>query len=364
MKGQPASAEDTQQKPAELTGRQGLLLEIADKLSQSRKASGDSIEEAVRKLKLRKSHLIALESGNWDKMPDDIYVLGFLRQYSQYLNVDLSDEIHRLKNDQYALTKPLTFPDPPVAPSRRWAWIGGIAFVLLFILFNVASENQRSDHQDTAESAGLSAIVEPALDAASALQPTDNDQTTAGRVQANRPDSGSETFAVTTTPTNPAIISASPADTTISEAAVAEKTSPIKPVIENITTAETKSPTTQKSTTQQLTTQKQTETASVPAQTTNKTHHFRFEAVGSPVWLQISRPDQAGTGKGSLLKEVLLQPGVHTTIHAQTESLWITCGNAPALRISVDGAIFATAGSLGTGKKVLRDYRFSIGDKQ
>lgn len=192
-----ASAEDTQQKPAELTGRQALLLEIAHKLSQSREASGDSIEEAVRKLKLRKSHLVALESGNWDKMPDDIYVLGFLRQYSQHLNVDLSDEINRLKNDQYALTKPLTFPDPPVAPSRRWAWIGGIAFVLLFILFNVASENQRSDHQDTAESTGLPAIVEPALDATPVLQPTDNSQTTAGRVQANRPDSASETFAVT-----------------------------------------------------------------------------------------------------------------------------------------------------------------------
>ena len=359
MKEQSASIEDTQQKPAELTGREALLLEIAHKLSQSREASGDSIEEAVRKLKLRKSHIVALESGNWDKMPDDIYVLGFLRQYSQHLNVDLSDEIHRLKHDQYALTKPLTFPDPPVAPSRRWAWIGGIAFLLLFILFNVASENQRGDDQDTAESAGLPAIIEPALDATPVLQPTDNSKTTAGRAQANRPDSASETFGGTPTPTNPAIISASPAETTISEAPVAEKSSPIKPVIENITTAETKSPTTQKPTTQ-----KQTGTASVPAQTTNKTHHFRFDAVGSPVWLQISRPDPDGDGKGSLLKEVLLQPGVHATIHAQTGSLWITCGNAPALRISVDGTVLATAGSLGTGKKVLRDYRFSIGDKQ
>ena len=290
-------------------------------------------------------------------MHDDIYVLCFLRQYSQYLNVDLSDEIHRLKNDQYALTKPLTFPDPPVAPSRRWAWIAGIAFVLLFILFNVASENQpidhqRNDQQNTAD-ATVPAAVEKALVIPPALQPTENSQTTADRIQASKPDSGSETIAAT--PTTPAIVSASPADTTISETPVAENTTPMKPVIENITTGQTKSPTNQ----QQIEI-----AAALPAQTRNKTHHFRFDAIGSPVWLQISRPDHTGTGKGSLLKEVLLQPGFHTTVHAQTESLWITCGNAPALRISVDGAIFATAGSLGTGKKVLRDYRFSISDKQ
>jgi len=359
----PPSGE--QQKPAELTGREALLHDIGCKLSQSRAASGDSIEEAVRKLKLRKSHLMALENGNWDKMPDDIYVLGFLRQYSQYLHVDLTDEIHRLKNDQYTLTKPLTFPDPPVAPSRRWAWLAGAAFVLLFILFNVATENQRSHHQDAADSAGLETTVEPTLDAAAVLQSQDNSQTAADPlqsnpvqsnpvqtdpIQTNRPDAP----ATASPSANPAIIATPAPDPPRSETPVAEAAEPAMPATEIIATAAS----------EPTMVQKQAASAPVPAQAVNSTHSFRFDAVGSPVWLQVSRPDQSGLGKGNLLKEVLLQPGFHTTIHVQTASLWITCGNAPALRITVDGNLFAAAGSLGIGKKVLRDYHFSIGDSQ
>ncbi|MFQ5519585.1 MAG: RodZ domain-containing protein, partial [Mariprofundus sp.] len=74
----------------------------------------------------------------------------------------------------------------------------------------------------------------------------------------------------------------------------------------------------------------------------------------------ISLPDDSGQAKGRLLKEVLLQPGYHANIREKTETLWITCGNAPSLRIKVDGEVIAAKGSLGSGKKVLRDYRFSI----
>ncbi len=347
----PACPEEQQQQPTELTGRQALLHEIGSKLSQSRSTSGESIEQAVRKLKLRKSHLQALENGNWDNMPDDVYVLGFLRQYSQYLGVDLSDELHRLKNNQYALTKPLTFPDPPVAPSRRWAWIAGAAFVVLFILFNITTENQSVDKQVSDAAPAPAATVETTTDTASSLQASDANATagdTTAQASIPTPDQ-----TVAETPSEP-----SPADN-----------SPINPApaIDAASTAtpgdEQRAPAGQVTTvSQHVVPQNKAQTTPAPTPTVNTTmHSFRFDAVGSPVWLQISRPDQSDSGKGSLVKEVLLQPGFHTTIHAPDESLWITCGNAPALRITVDGNVFAAAGSLGTGKKVLRDYRFSIG---
>ncbi len=89
-------------------------------------------------------------------------------------------------------------------------------------------------------------------------------------------------------------------------------------------------------------------------------HAYRFQAVKSEVWLQIHAPNQDATAKGEKLKEVLLKAGHHITINASSESLWITAGNAPALSISVDGKVVAKDGSLGSGKKVLRNYRFSI----
>ncbi len=298
---------------AEPTVRQALLQEIGSKLAQAREACQQSIDKPARKLKLQKRHLEALESGNWDAMPDDVYVLGFLRQYSHYLNVDLTDEIHRLKNDQYTLTKPLTFPDPPVAPSRQWAWIAGIAFVLLFIVFNVTTGNFISDNNSDAESAPTpvetEGIADTTTDANPASEATDTIKHSPAPVQS-----------VTTTPVSK--------ETSSSETALPKK--PAKPV-----------------------------THSEPQQAANK-HLFRFDAVDSPVWLQISLPNANGAGKGRLLKEALLQPGFHVSINAETDTLWITCGNAPALRITVDGTVAAAKGSLGTGKKILRDYPFRV----
>jgi len=300
------SGQEPSEKP-ELTARQVLLQEIGRKLSQARETYQEPIEKPARKLKLQKRHLEAMESGNWEAMPDDVYVLGFLRQYSQYLNVDLSDEIHRLKNDQYTLTKPLTFPDPPVAPSRQWAWIAGCAFVLLFIVFNITSGNYISDSDETV-----------------ALTPAP--------IETENP--------VATLP------DLKPAET-VNHDPDTIRPETILPAKETVTISPAPS-----------------ESAQTPAhpetQDMASKHLFRFDAVGAPVWLQISLPNKNHTGKGRLLKEVLLQPGLHVSINAETNTLWITCGNATALRISVDGNIIAAKGSLGSGKKILRDYPFSI----
>ncbi len=125
----------------DLSPRQKLLSEVGQKLVLAREARGEQLSVVVRALKLREANLKALEEGDWDCLPDDVYALGFLRQYSSYLALDLKEEIQRIKNDQYILTRPLTFPDPPVAPSYTWAWIAGTAFIILFVAFNIISQD-------------------------------------------------------------------------------------------------------------------------------------------------------------------------------------------------------------------------------
>jgi hypothetical protein len=85
-----------------------------------------------------------------------------------------------------------------------------------------------------------------------------------------------------------------------------------------------------------------------------------FRSTGKDVWFQVFAPNADGTGKGKLLKEVLLKSNHHSTIQSASKTLWITTGNAPALSISVDGNVIAKAGSLGAGKAVLRNYPFKI----
>ena len=91
--------------------RQSLINEIGRKLREARELRGETVDSPARMLKLSKSNLLALESGNWDVLPDEVYALGFLRQYSKYLQIDINPELELFKNDQYKLTKPLTFLD-------------------------------------------------------------------------------------------------------------------------------------------------------------------------------------------------------------------------------------------------------------
>ncbi|PJA31234.1 MAG: XRE family transcriptional regulator [Zetaproteobacteria bacterium CG_4_9_14_3_um_filter_53_7] len=296
--------------PDELTSRQELLKQIGDKLIAAREARGEKIEQAMAKLKLHKVHFQALESGKWDMLPDQIYAIGFLRQYATYLNIDIAKEIGLLNDAQYRLTKPLTFPDPPVSPSKKWAWLAGIGFVLLFIIFNIIGSN--NDQYETittvtTEESGISygqqdagATVEPALTPADGL---------------NEP-AESEAEPTVETASQITVV-----DTEAANAAATVQESESQPVIE---------------------------------------HEYKLEAATGAVWMQVFTANAAGSAKGKLLKEVLLQEGQHTTFRETSESLWINCGNALALRIRVDGKIVADTGTLGGGKKILRDYRFDL----
>jgi len=298
--------------PETLSGRQLVLQEIGSKLNQARQQKGEQISKAVRHLKIPINHLQALESGNWDALPDDVYVIGFLRQYSNYLDVDLSDEINRLKNSDYTLTRPLTFPDPPVAPSRRWAWITGAAFVVLFIAFNIISTDNKAPQATAPEniahvqSESSAEVKSPKLSYSKQVKTP---------VQQTR----SEHIATASSPS----LKAKPAPT---KAFINEPPATIRP-----------------------------DSPSRP-----HLHSFRFEAVTSPVWLQLFAPNKSGKGKGHLIKEMLLKKGQYATVRRATESLWITCGNARALRIRVDKKIVVATGKLGSGKKVLRDYQFTL----
>ena len=125
----------------EASSREELLLELSGCLKRAREAQELSIEEIALSLKLRVVYLHALESGNWDEMPGEVYAIGFLKQYAAYLNIDVSESVELLKTGQYKLTKPLTFPDSPLAPSKTWVIVAALAFIVLFILFNLFDDS-------------------------------------------------------------------------------------------------------------------------------------------------------------------------------------------------------------------------------
>jgi cytoskeletal protein RodZ len=61
---------------------------LGEKLAKKRASLGFDIKEAERATRIRAKHIEALESGDYDSLPPDVYVRGFLKNYSAFLRLD------------------------------------------------------------------------------------------------------------------------------------------------------------------------------------------------------------------------------------------------------------------------------------
>ncbi|NPV52879.1 MAG: helix-turn-helix domain-containing protein [Firmicutes bacterium] len=64
------------------------LKDLGDILRTRRIARGLSLEEAQGATKIRQHHLMAMEAGDFDALPGEVYVRGFLRTYAGYIGLD------------------------------------------------------------------------------------------------------------------------------------------------------------------------------------------------------------------------------------------------------------------------------------
>ncbi len=66
---------------------------LGEKLKNIREDSGVSINEIAKATKVIKAYLEMLENGEFEKLPPDVYVRGFLSSYAKYLGIEISDVI-------------------------------------------------------------------------------------------------------------------------------------------------------------------------------------------------------------------------------------------------------------------------------
>ena len=62
-------------------------------LHDARLRLNENISEVSRTLKIRQVYLEALESNNFDQLPGKIYVIGFIKAYAKYLELDVEEII-------------------------------------------------------------------------------------------------------------------------------------------------------------------------------------------------------------------------------------------------------------------------------
>jgi len=296
------------ESPADDLKRQ-IQIRLGQQLHTARKRREMTITEASSRLRIREVYLRGLESGDWSNLPEEVYVLGFLRQYAALLGEDFHEDIEALKSGSYQLTKPFTMPDPPIAPNKMWAMAAGILFVLLFILFNVVGDGEKEAPPREAPATNTSPLPpeETATKQSISKEVAKRDTTPIVQLPDALSNSGK-----TSTSTN------------------------IKTLPQMDKEAEISSP------------------VALPEKVF-KTHRYRLTAIETSAWLQVHDPS------GTLLKEALLHPGQSLRLESSAPFLSVTCGNAAALQIEVDGILYAAAGTLGAPEKVLRDFRIEPG---
>jgi cytoskeletal protein RodZ len=94
--------------------------ELGELLRGAREARGISLEQAEAATRVRRQYLEALEAEDFGRLPGEVYVRGFLRNYARFLGLD-PEEVLALRGAPPEEAAPATFGAPLEEPLIRSA---------------------------------------------------------------------------------------------------------------------------------------------------------------------------------------------------------------------------------------------------
>src|SRR5207247_7295186 len=110
------------ERPAE-GSRTGVSAEPApalpERLLAARERKGVDLYRAERDTKIRARYLGALERGEYNELPGDVYTKGFLRNYALYLGLDPDEVVSQWRRERGNVAPArqiLTVPQPIAQP--------------------------------------------------------------------------------------------------------------------------------------------------------------------------------------------------------------------------------------------------------
>lgn len=73
---------------------------LAERLKQARESMGLALENLAILTKIQKKYLTRLESGQYDKLPSGVFVVGFLKRCAKVLNLDANEIIDQYRKER------------------------------------------------------------------------------------------------------------------------------------------------------------------------------------------------------------------------------------------------------------------------
>ena len=125
-------------------------LTVGEVLHRARLQYRLTLEQAEAGTRIKAIYLDALEKGDYDRLPGKVYVVGFVKSYSDYLGLD-ADEMVKLLKKQANIATPKPAQIFPVAtedqkvPSKKIVLISTGILVFILILWNISHPTGSSD---------------------------------------------------------------------------------------------------------------------------------------------------------------------------------------------------------------------------
>jgi len=121
----------------EADAEHGAGLPVGEYLRSVRESRGLTLEEASRVTKIGKNYLVAIEEGQFDKLPNAAYIKGFLRLYASFLSLSGDDVVQRYDQGLPTARPPVEskpLPERPVEIVERTKLGGHGRWVIPVIL--------------------------------------------------------------------------------------------------------------------------------------------------------------------------------------------------------------------------------------
>ena len=100
-------------------------------LRRAREEAGYDVADIAQLLRIQRPYLEAIEEGRYGDLPGTVYAIGFVRTYSDFLNLDTNDMVRRFKEEASELSKRTDYVFP-VAPTE--ARVPGVGLLVVGVL--------------------------------------------------------------------------------------------------------------------------------------------------------------------------------------------------------------------------------------
>ena len=130
--------------------------ELGERLREARESQGISISQAAVETRILQRYLVALEDGDYQHLPGDVYARGFIRNYADYLSSP-ADELIELYRRERGMSEPIRVVPATSSPRMRGLVLPsffGVFFVVLVLVggsylalsaLNFVGESSRPD---------------------------------------------------------------------------------------------------------------------------------------------------------------------------------------------------------------------------